>query len=115
MLTPGKDAEGRSPAHVQRVGRPEPLEVFGPGTDGVLEVQRIGEVELAVHSGGAREGDLAGVDVEVPLIGGPVATVGGELGHEPRDRLVNEALGLRRPGPVCEGGEHPVDVLGSLR
>ena len=68
-LVAGQLADGEGAAYVEGLGRPEGGELGGAGADGFVEVEGVGQVELAVHDRGAGEGDLLVVDVEVPPVG----------------------------------------------
>ena len=72
-LVPGELSGGDRAAYVQGVGRPAGFEGFGTTGQGGVEVQGIGEVELALDPAGAGEGDLVMVDVQVPPLGGGVS------------------------------------------
>ena len=59
---------------------------------------------------GAVDGDLVGVDVEVPGVGGRAAPLLGLVGVEAAQGVVDGALDLREGAPVGDGGEVRVDV-----
>ena len=65
----GELAGGDRAAHVQGLGGPAGFEGFGSAGQGGVEVQGIGEVELALDPAGALEGDLVVVDGDVPPLG----------------------------------------------
>ena len=62
----GELAGGDRAAYVQRLGGPAGFEGLGAAGQGGVEVQRIGEVELALDPAGPVEGHLVVVDGEVP-------------------------------------------------
>ena len=59
---------------------------------GGVQVEGVGEVELAGELAGAAEGDLLVVDGEVPPVRSLVGVLGGLVGHEPGDRLGDQPL-----------------------
>ncbi len=113
-LAPGQVPGGDRAPHIQRVFGAEGGELGGSGTQGVVEVEGIGEVELGIDPCGAGEGDLVEVDVEVPPVRSGLAAFGGQVGHEPGDRSVDQPLGLGRTSAVGVAGQLGIDVLGGL-
>ncbi len=82
--------------------------------DGVVEVEGVGEVELGLDAQGAGEvdvlvvhGDVAGVDVQVAVLGVRGRVGGGEV--EALDGLGDEAVELRGSDPSGDGGDLGVD------
>ena len=65
-LVAGDLAGGDGAAYVEGVGRPQRQEFLRALRDGGVEVEGVGEVELAGDLAGAAEGDLLVVDGEVP-------------------------------------------------
>ena len=59
---------------------------------GGVEVERVGEVELAGDLAGAVEGDLLVLDREVSSVGSLPGVLSGPVGHEPGDRLGDQPL-----------------------
>ena len=109
----------RSPtATARRTSRvsvePELLQGLGAGGDGGVEVEGVGEVELAVHGAGAPQRGLPGVDGEAAAVGGLAAAAFGLLGHEPADRLRDEPVELGGADLVRDVGDVEVDVRGGL-
>jgi hypothetical protein len=78
------------------------LRPLGPGG----EVEGVGQVQLAGDQSGAGDGDLLGLDAEVPAVRGIAVSTLGDVGYEPSDRLVHQPVerpGLMRPATpaVC--------------
>ena len=69
---------------------------------GGVEVEGVGEVELAGELAGAAEGDLLVVDAEVPSVRSTASVLGGLVGHEPGDRLGDQPLQGSEADPVRE-------------
>ncbi len=80
-----------------------------------VEVEGVGEVQLAVDQRGAGEGDLVVVDGEVPPVGGAAAGLLGGLGHEPGDRLLDQPVDHPDADLVRDRRQVPVDVGRGLR
>ena len=72
---------------------------------GGVEVEGVGEVELAADLAGAVEGDLLVLDREVPSVGSLGGVFGGSVGHEPGDRLGDQPLQRGDPDAVRERGD----------
>ena len=67
-LVAGELAGGDGAAYVEGVGRPQGQQLVRALRDGGVEVEGVGEVELAGELAGAAEGDLLVVDGEVPTV-----------------------------------------------
>ena len=102
-------AEGLGAAYVQRLRRAGCSEGLGLLGHRVFEVEGIGEVELALDADGAVEGDVFGVDVEVPAARLPSRPFGGQVGHEPGDGFLDEPLHGRDADLVRERRDLAVD------
>ncbi len=105
----GDLAGGDGPADVQRLLRPTESELLGCLGQGGVEVQGVGEVELALDAGGAVEGDLVVVETHVATIGGLGGVGGCLLGHEPDDCFLDEAFEGGVPDLVGEPGDLGID------
>ncbi len=108
-LVAGDLAGGDGPADVQRLLRPTESELLGCLGQGGVEVQGVGEVELALDAGGAVEGDLVVVETHVATIGGLGGVGGCLLGHEPVGGLGDEAFEGGVPDLVGEPGDLGID------
>ena len=86
-LVSGELAGGDGAAYVQGLGGPAGQQGLGAAGQGVVEVEGIGEVELALDAAGALEGDLLVVDGEVPALGRGACICQRLFGHVPGDRL----------------------------
>jgi hypothetical protein len=113
-LAAGEVPDRGGPAHVQRLGGAEVLERLGAGGDGGVEVEGVGQVELAVHGAGAGQRGLVGVEGEVAAVGGLAAAAFGLLGHEPADGLLDEPVDLGGADLVRGVRDVVVDVRGGL-
>ena len=91
-LVAGDLAGGDGSAYVEGVGRSQREQLLRAFRDGVVEVEGVGEVELAGELAGAAEGDLLVVDGEVPTVRSLPCFLGGLVGHEPGDRLGDQPL-----------------------
>ena len=87
---------------------------MGFGAEGVVEVEGVGEVDLAGDDAGAGDADGVVVDGEVGLVPGGAAAFFGFLGHVPGDGFVEEPVDLAGADLVGDRGEVPVDVAGGL-
>ena len=101
-LVAGHRSERFGAAHVQRRGRPEVGEPGGPGREGGVQVQGVGQVDLGLHPHGALEGHLVRVHVRVPAVGGGLPAAAGLIGHEPHDRLLDQPVHAAGADPVRE-------------
>ena len=86
----GEVAGGDGAAYVQRLGGPGEELLVGVGGDRGVEVDRVGEVEVALDVHGPGGGDLVEVDVETAGVGGGGAFGFGLVGVEPGDRFLDE-------------------------
>ena len=91
-LVAGELAGGDRAAYVEGVRRPQRQQLLCALRYGGVEVEGVGEVELAGELAGAAEGDLLVVDGEVPAVRSPPGVLGGLVGHEPGDRLGDQPL-----------------------
>ena len=91
-LVAGELAGGDGAAYVEGVRRSQRQQLLRAVREGGVEVEGVGEVELAGDLAGAAEGDLLVVDGEVPTVGSFAGLFGSFLGHEPGDRLGDEPL-----------------------
>ena len=82
--------------------------------EGVVEVEGVGEVDLAGDGAGAGDADAVVVDGEVGLVPGGAAAFFGFVGHVSGDGFLDEPVDLGGADLVGDGGEVPVDVLGGL-
>ena len=71
-LVAGDLAGGDRAAYVEGVRRPQREQLVCALRDGGVEVEGVGEVELAGELAGAAEGDLLVVDGEVPTVRSPL-------------------------------------------
>ena len=101
-LVPGDLAGGERSAYVEGLGRPQHLQRLGTLGQGGVEVEGVGEVELAVDLAGAVEGDLLVLDGEVSPVRGLPGVFGGLVGHEPGDCFGDQPLQRGDPDPVRE-------------
>ncbi len=115
LLGAGEVPHRGRPADVQRVGGPEGLEVLRAGTDGGIEVEGVGDVELTPHRRRPAQGGVGGVDVEAPPVRGRPAAVLGLLGHEPRDGLLDEPVEDVGPDLVRHGRDVGIDEAAASR
>jgi len=79
LLAPRQLTQGLGPAYVEGVGGALLLEVIGTARQGFVEVERVGQVQLAVDPAGAVEPDLTLVDDDVALLLGSL----GQLARSP--------------------------------
>ncbi len=97
QLTPGQLTDRHRAAYVEGLVGAEVLELGGHRLDRVLQLHRVGDVELAVDGQGAVEGvHLPGLDGEVPAVRAFEAATFGFLGHVAADRLVDQPVELDR-------------------
>ncbi len=115
VLAAGEVADRERAAHVERLGGAEQELVVGVGGDRCLEVEGVGQVEVAVHPDPAVDADLGQGDVEVPRLGGGEAFRLGGLGVEPGLGLLDQPAQLRGSDGVGERGDHGVDERRRLR
>ena len=81
---------------IEGVGRAEVGQLAGDAADRVLQVQRVGQVQLPGHQRGAGEAHLVRLDREVPPVRRRAAPLFGLLRHEPADRLIDDPVELDR-------------------
>ena len=100
-LAAGQLTDRHRAADVEGLGGAEVLELGGDRLDRGLQLEGVGEVELAVDREGAVVGGhLPGLDGEVPAIRPLEATAFGFGGHVPADRLVHQPVELAGSDPV---------------
>ena len=104
-LVAGEVADRDGAAYVEGLGGAEEQLVVGVGGDRLVEVEGIGEVEVALDVHGPGHRDLVQGDVEVADLGrrGPLGL--GLLGVEPGDGLLDQPAQLRRADRVRERGD----------
>ena len=94
--------------------QPRSARCLGAGADGGLEVEGVGEVEVALDVHGALGGDLVEVGVEVAVLGGEQAAVLGLVGVELVAGFLDGAFELRDGAPVRDGCDVLVDEPGTV-
>jgi hypothetical protein len=109
-----KLAEGVRSADVEGVGAAQLRQLGRPIRQGGVEVEGVGEVELALDVDGAVEVDHVGVDGDVPVLGCCDPSLVRVVGVEPDQGLFHEPVELGDADLVREAGDVPVDVLGTL-
>ncbi len=111
----GEVAGGDGPAYVEGLLAARGLEARGSSGQSSVEVDRVGQVELALDEAGAGEGDLVVVDGEMPPVRGSLRGLGCLGGHEPGHGLGDQPVQLRGPDPVGEPRDLGIDESGRLQ
>ena len=98
----GEVSGGDGAADVEGVGGAEEELVVGVRGDRGLEVQGVGQVQVAVDTDSSRDAGVGEPDVEVPGLGGCAACGFGGLGVEPGRGLLDQPAQLRGADGVRE-------------
>ena len=110
----GELAEGVRPTDIEGVLTAQLRQAGRAVRESGVEIEGVGEVELALEVDGAVEADVVRVDGDVLVVRGFEPPLLGLRGVEPDQRFLDEPVELGDADLVREAGDVPVDVFRTL-